>query len=163
MNTLVKSLTVASAILMASLAWANEDHDHSGAAGHLIFKQGSLHMLATFNMTPVIGQEVPLVLEAKDPATHQSVELADALEVILWMPSMGHGSAPTHIERSFDSTGNIIPGVYNVRNVQFIMGGEWEVRVVLTTSDGAKETQSFKVTLGGGGGGHGGGGCHGGH
>lgn len=49
---------------------------------------------------------------------------ANTLSVILWMPSMGHGSSPVTIEK-------IQEGVYRVRRVFFIMPGDWEVRVFL--------------------------------
>ena len=48
----------------------------------------------------------------------------DSVAIILWMPSMGHGSAPVKIERISDHQ-------YHVRNVYFIMPGDWEVRMVL--------------------------------
>ncbi|QDK45858.1 serine protease spb1 [Bdellovibrio sp. ZAP7] len=51
-----------------------------------------------------------------------------ALSVILWMPSMGHGSSPVKIDK-------IETGVYRVHRVFFIMPGDWEVRIFL--KDGA--------------------------
>lgn len=41
--------------------------------------------------------------------------------VILWMPSMGHGSTPVTVEQ-------IAPGIYRANKVFFIMKGEWEIR-----------------------------------
>lgn len=46
------------------------------------------------------------------------------LSVVLWMPSMGHGSAPVKIE-------DLGQGQFRVYNVYFVMPGEWEVRVNL--------------------------------
>ncbi len=46
------------------------------------------------------------------------------LEVELWMPSMGHGSAPTVVRKINAST-------FDVSNVHFIMGGDWEIRFTL--------------------------------
>lgn len=50
--------------------------------------------------------------------------LLENLSVILWMPSMGHGSAPVRITE-------ISPGHFRVFNVYFIMPGDWEVRIYL--------------------------------
>lgn len=141
--------------LLGTFASAHVGNNHSTLAGHLVFKNGSVHVHATFSKAPAVGLEVPLVLETKDAVTHQNISLEDKVEVVLWMPSMGHGSAPTQIQRVLDSNGDLLTGVYNVRNVYFTMGGDWEVRVVLTNNEGLKETQSFNMKLDGSG--HGGG------
>lgn len=49
---------------------------------------------------------------------------AAELKVLLWMPSMGHGSIPVQIEM-------ITPGLYRVKNVFFIMPGEWDLHFQL--------------------------------
>ena len=141
-------------LLAVTTAFGYPDQDHSTEGAHLVFKQGALHIQATFQTPPVVGQEAILILEAKNPQTHQAFDLNDQVEVALWMPSMGHGSAPTQVQRTLDQNGQVMPGVFTVRNVQFIMGGEWEVRVRLTDDQGVKELQSFKVTLAGGHGHH---------
>jgi len=130
------------------------DHDDQPMAAHLVFKQGELHIHAGFQAPPVVGKESILILEAKNPQNHQAVDLNDQVEVVLWMPSMGHGSAPTQVQRTLDQNGQVLPGVFTVRNVQFIMGGEWEVRIRLTDDRGQQEIQSFRLTLSGSGHGH---------
>ena len=55
----------------------------------------------------------------------QIEKLAGAsLKVILWMPSMGHGSSPTSVNKISDTS-------FDVSNVHFIMGGYWEIRFEL--------------------------------
>ena len=49
------------------------------------------------------------------------VDLAD-LRVVLWMPSMGHGSSPVELTRKSS-------GLYLASNVFFSMRGDWEIRV----------------------------------
>jgi hypothetical protein len=46
------------------------------------------------------------------------------LEVVLWMPSMGHGSTPVEISREH-------LGVFVVQDVYFIMPGEWDIEIHL--------------------------------
>ena len=53
---------------------------------------------------------------------YQDLELP--LHVFLWMPSMGHGSAPVKLNK-------IGTGEYEVSNVLFIMGGKWEIKFQL--------------------------------
>ncbi len=52
------------------------------------------------------------------------VDPEDSVNVQLWMPSMGHGSAPVTVERQEE-------GIYKATNVQFIMPGDWDIRVKL--------------------------------
>lgn len=44
--------------------------------------------------------------------------------VVLWMPSMGHGSSPVTVTP-------VSPGVYRATNVYFVMPGAWEIRIKL--------------------------------
>jgi hypothetical protein len=141
-------------ILINGSVLAHEGHENAPLAAHLVFKQNTLHMHATFQDMPMINQEEVLFLEAKDPKTHQTTELNDKIEVVLWMPSMGHGSAPTQVERVVDAQGTVIPGTFKVKNIYFIMGGDWEVQVTLTDADGNQETNSFAVKIAGGHGTH---------
>lgn len=52
------------------------------------------------------------------------------LEVILWMPSMNHGSAPVTVKRISNSS-------FEASKVFFIMPGDWEVRILLKDSSGS--------------------------
>lgn len=147
MNPIYRLLGFASASLLITLgAWA---HDPSRPSGHLEFRDGTLHIHAIFPAEPVTGSESPLILEARAAATHQWVDLRDEIQVELWMPSMGHGSASTQVERALGPDGEVLPGVFNVRNVQFVMPGEWEVRITLIDIDGRTEMKSFRVLLSG--------------
>jgi YtkA-like len=146
MKSFTQAIIVSVTLLLGSVSLAHEGHTHP-LAGHLSYKNNTLHIHASFPVTPVLGQEATLVLEAKEAATHQAVALTDKVSVVLWMPSMGHGSAPTVVENAVDTNGNLILGSYNVHRVFFIMGGDWEVRVTLTAVDGKSETQVFKVNF----------------
>ncbi|WP_413293575.1 FixH family protein [Bdellovibrio sp. HCB185ZH] len=66
------------------------------------------------------------------------IDPAGTLSVILWMPSMGHGSSPVKIDK-------IEPGVYRVRRVFFIMPGDWEIRIFL--KDGATTVDQTTESL----------------
>ena len=59
-----------------------------------------------------------------------SVSLEDLdLSVHLWMPSMGHGSEPTQVQREKDSAGKDLPGSYRVKNLYFTMAGDWDIQI----------------------------------
>lgn len=60
--------------------------------------------------------------------------------VILWMPSMGHGSSPVTITQLNDNT-------FKVSEVYFIMLGEWDIRFQLKDNDDVIEEQIQKISL----------------
>lgn len=118
------------------------------------FKKGTLLIYPSFEQAPTVGTESFLLLSVKDAQTKLPVEIQDQVEVTLWMPSMGHGSAPTQVERVIDSNGDIVTGTFLVRNVYFIMPGYWEVQVSLSDDKGQSEMQKFDVFFEGDHGGH---------
>lgn len=144
-------ITALFTILTGTAAFA-----HSGHGGHLSFGGGKIHAHLSWDQGPdENGGESILRLEWRDGATHAFVEPGVPFEVSLWMPSMGHGSAPTQIQRVADGQGGVLTGVYQVRNVYFIMPGDWDIRVTLKPEGGTAETQIWSVSIGGDG--------HGGH
>ena len=70
-----------------------------------------------------------ILMEA--PATDNSV----LPKVVLWMPSMGHGSSPVTVER-------LATGLYRANRVFFTMKGDWEIRFQ-TASDQATYALDF--------------------
>lgn len=152
MNTFSKSILLIATGLFISLISFAQGHTHSDT---LVFKNNTLHMHASFPTEPTVGAKTEMLLEAKDPTTHQTIEFNENINVVLWMPSMGHGSAPTQVVPAVDANGILIPGTFLVKNVFFMMGGDWEIRVTLTDAEGNQETQSFAIQLAGSG--------HGGH
>jgi YtkA-like len=82
------------------LAWHWEKKPTSTEMGSLVFKTYRLNSL---DQTPI------------------EVDLTTTPQVVLWMPSMGHGSTPTQ-------TARVDEGTYRASNVFFIMPGDWEIR-----------------------------------
>jgi hypothetical protein len=64
-----------------------------------------------------------------------------------WMSDMGHGTGKTEITQAKDQNGNDMPGVFVVSKLSFVMGGEWELFVVMepTTRDPNKEPEQLNV------------------
>lgn len=60
--------------------------------------------------------------------------------VLLWMPSMGHGSAPVTMTLIED-------GVYSVTNVRFIMGGPWDIHYQIKDGARLQEEHVQKITI----------------
>lgn len=64
-----------------------------------------------------------------------------------WMSDMGHGTGKTEITQAKDQNGKDMPGVYVVNKLSFVMGGEWDLFVVMepTTRDPNKEPEQRNV------------------
>lgn len=60
--------------------------------------------------------------------------------VLLWMPSMGHGSSPVIIKQLADNT-------FEVSDIYFIMLGEWDIRFQLKDNNDVIEEHIQKITL----------------
>lgn len=58
------------------------------------------------------------------------------LNALLWMPSMGHGSAPVKVT----PLGN---GKYSITKMYFIMPGDWDVRLFLMNEKNEVVDQMF--------------------
>lgn len=59
-----------------------------------------------------------------------------SLSALLWMPSMGHGSAPVQVIPLED-------GKYKIKKMYFIMPGDWEVRLFLKNEKNEVVDQVF--------------------
>jgi len=134
----LKALLLAFCYLFTGVAHAHVGHMHGEPTSQLRFAQGRVVARVSWITGPQVAVESLMRIEWRD----ENAALIDPVrfDVVLWMPSMDHGSAPTRIERFGD-------GVYQVSNVYFIMGGEWDVHVTLTYPDGTQETQTISVDL----------------
>ena len=134
------------AVLIAGFLVTEGTFAHEGRempttlAGHLEFKQGELHIHATFPQPPVGGQEASMLLETRDAKTHQIIEIEDKVSVVLWMPSMGHGSTPTVVQR-------LDVGTYRASEVFFIMPGEWDLKFQLKTGSEVTDEALVQIVL----------------
>jgi hypothetical protein len=101
-----------------SLTWEQRPTD--GAFGSFLFK--------IFRPNLADGSAVPV-----DPATGQ-------VAVLLWMPGMGHGSAPVKVSR-------IDVGTFRADNVFFTMKGDWEIHVQLKEGDVVQDEAVIPMAL----------------
>lgn len=136
--------------LASADAGQGEAQDKPFFEADLSFKEGSLLVHAEMAVKPKVGAENIITLEFRNPETSQNVEITDFVEVSLWMPNMGHGSAPTTVEKAIDEKGEAISGIYRASDVYFTMAGDWDVNIKLTDADGQSETQTFKIQIKGG-------------
>jgi hypothetical protein len=60
--------------------------------------------------------------------------------ILLWMPSMGHGSSPVKMERTD-------VGRFKASEIFFIMPGPWEIRYQLKDGSNVVEEKVQKITI----------------
>ena len=60
--------------------------------------------------------------------------------IVLWMPSMAHGSSPVKVER-------IDVGRYRVSEIFFTMPGPWDIRYQLKDGSNVVEEKIQKITI----------------
>lgn len=63
-----------------------------------------------------------------------------ALDVVLWMPAMGHGASVKPSVRA-----EAAPGVFTVTNVNLFMPGLWEIRTTISGSASDHVTPTFDI------------------
>ena len=101
------------------LAWKWEEMPTSSKAGTLVFK---VYRSNVYDDTPV------------------EMDFASMPNLVLWMPSMGHGSSPTTVTR-------LDVGTYCASNVFFIMPGEWEMRFQVKDGTTIQDEAVVAITL----------------
>jgi hypothetical protein len=70
----------------------------------------------------------------------ERMDITGDVKVVLWMPSMGHGSSPVTVEK-------ISSGVYKVDRVFFVMPGEWEIRIQIKNGNNVSDEIVQKVSI----------------
>ena len=63
-------------------------------------------------------------------------DFLNPITVVLWMPSMGHGSTPVKVEK-------LEPGTYRASQVFFTMKGDWEIRFQRKEGHAVKDQAIF--------------------
>jgi hypothetical protein len=119
-------------VLMAT-AYADMDRSVMSSKGRALTVQ---HFVADSQGAPVPVNEPSADIDMILVCGPDKVELKEA---VLWMPQHGHGSAPTRIEDSEESIGIC----YWILGVDFVMAGDWEVR--LNYADGDTAVFGLKV------------------
>lgn len=85
----------------------------------IITESAFLHTIWT--VPPSEAHEAKLIITISSPDGDR-IDVISEVKVFLWMPDMGHGSAPVKIKKLY-------PGIYELSNIYFIMPGFWEFHI----------------------------------
>lgn len=83
------------------------------------------------------------VMELKFYVQEKPTEFVDpknSVFLMLWMPSMGHGSRPVTIEKTKT-------GVYKASKMSFYMKGEWEIKFQLREGTSVTDEVAEKINI----------------
>lgn len=140
-----RSLFFLALLLMTACAQPNYDDPTRDPAAQeqgtcdLQFVQSQVCIDLIWEKKPTETEAGSFVLEFYAPGDRsQFVDLPHTLEVVLWMPSMGHGSTPVTIDK-------LAVGQYRVSKVFFIMHGDWEIQLKLKSGNNVLEQANYPV------------------
>lgn len=143
MNSFVKKCSLAFVVALALSACAHPNYQEgpapvgetkTGATCALKFNSQNLCAGYDWEKYPSESETGTFVVRFTNPTSGTLVDPGLSLKVILWMPSMGHGSRPVSITR-------LSSGVYRVDQVYFTMPGVWQIRFQLHQSNTIVEEQ----------------------
>lgn len=107
----------------------------------LIFKKENLCIEMDWESFPTESEFGSFLLRFTDVNDRDLLISPDhELGIILWMPSMGHGSSPVTLRE-------IEEGIYRASDVFFIMSGAWDIRFQLKDGERIVEEAIQKITL----------------
>lgn len=86
-------------------------------------------------MTLDFGEEEPSL--STSSALLCTTPSIDVTEAILWMPGMGHGSAPTTVTPSTEA------GCFVIDDIDFLMPGHWQIKIQIP----AQNEEIFNVCI----------------
>lgn len=103
------------------------------------------HCLSWYWQEPPVGKKLGVLIFKiyrlnKVDQTPVEIDGNGVPEVVLWMPSMGHGSTPTYTEW-------VDVGTYRTSRVFFVMPGRWEIRFQLREGDKIAEEVKIEVSI----------------
>lgn len=101
------------------LDWKWEKKPTEEVEGSLIFK---IYRLDLADRTPVL------------------VDAPSLPKLVLWMPSMGHGSSPTSVQR-------IDTGIYRATKVYFVMPGPWELKFQFKNTESRVDEAKVQISI----------------
>lgn len=144
MKAFVSTLVLSAGIAFTLTACAHPNYQASSEAPEADVKPGtscalkfnSQNLCAAYDWEkyPTESETGAFVARFTNPTSGALIDPALSLKVILWMPSMGHGSSPVTVTR-------LSTGVYRVDRVFFSMPGVWQIRFQLIQAAAVVEEQ----------------------
>ena len=112
----------------------------------LSFPKSGLCASLTWDVAPAEDREGEFTLRfwrrGEATAGGPYLDPANTVFTKLFMPAMGHGSAPITLAHANDASGAALPGIFKGTHASFIMAGTWELWVQL--KDGTTVVEQAK-------------------
>ena len=137
-------------LLICLLAACSKPHYVSGLEGHidgitgtcgLYFSKENICLKTRWVTKPSESTLGEMELSFSDPDDNtRLLDPRNDVAIVLWMPSMGHGSTPVTITRTD-------VGRFTASEIFFIMPGPWEIRYQLKDGESIVEQSIQKITI----------------
>ncbi len=106
---------------------------------------GNYEVQVQFLRPPATQGDSPFFLIFSDNNSNFADTISVEIKSLrLWMPSMGHGSAPVKVQ-------NFGGGIFQVTNVYFIMPGDWQIQlryqIINSNGEFSSDEQSLNFDL----------------
>ena len=105
----------------------------------LSFAQSEIRIKVFWRVGPLIGDESQLLLVLHDK-NGRPASVKGKLDLMLWMPTMGHGSFPVKVSE-------IGMGIYEAKDVFFTMPGLWDIHFQIKELGTDQIIEDFKWPL----------------
>lgn len=116
-------------------------NEEATAECKMYFKTENLCLKATWDNLPTESTFGSMTLTFTDKADPtRIISPQHGPSILLWMPSMGHGSSPVTITLIED-------GIYKADDIFFIMQGPWEIRYQIKDGDKVVEEIIQDITI----------------
>lgn len=118
-------------------------HDNPQVTAYEKMQSSNLQYHIIWEKFPIDSKKVNFFIQFTQADADGHILLAplqDELHVFLWMPDMGHGSAPVKVEF-------LSPGLYRVSEASFFMAGLWEVHIQIKQDETILDQGVYEVSL----------------
>jgi len=117
----------------------NEVRGTPSIENELVFPQKKIILKTYWKDGPYISDESKLLLVLLDE-NGRPFDPTIKFQVMLWMPTMGHGSFPVKIKK-------VSQGVYEAVEMFFTMGGYWDIHFQLIENDKIQDEVKWGLEL----------------
>jgi hypothetical protein len=130
---IVSAVLLLSCVACAKPRWATNavpDNASQAAACAVKFDKSGLCLDWAWEVEPKDADFASLIFKTSRFTNGNQIleDLSGTATVVLWMPSMGHGSSPTTVTR-------IDVGTYRATRVYFVMPGAWDLHFQNKSAD----------------------------
>ncbi|RLA62673.1 MAG: hypothetical protein DRQ88_08865 [Epsilonproteobacteria bacterium] len=110
-----------------------------GLENELVFPSQKVILKTYWNKGPIVSDESKLTIILLDEYG-RTIDPPLKLNILLWMPTMGHGSFPVKVKK-------LSQGVYEAQEIFFTMEGYWDIHFQLMENNKVQDEVKWGLEL----------------